>query len=404
MATPPKGLAKLLEDADIAINGDRPWDIRVFDEKVYRRVLSSWSLGLGEAYMDGQWECERLDEFFTRILCADLDSAASGLARFRLIGEHLRHRLFNLQSVRRAFQVGERHYDVGNDVFEAMLDHRMIYSCGYWESAQDLTTAQFDKLDMICRKLDLKYGETLLDIGCGWGGLARFAAEHYGARVTGVTVSKEQLVLARERCRGLPVTLLLQDYRELGGRFDKIASVGMFEHVGKKNYDTYFRTVKELLEPGGQFLLHTIGIAQTSAGTDPWLDHYIFPNGRLPSVRQIADAVEGHFVVEDLHNFGADYDRTLMSWWENFALAWPELKSRYDERFYRMWKYYLHCCAGFFRSRQGQLWQVVLTHPQRSGAYRSVRPNLDARLEVGARTGRRFMEEGGRLRIVHSGE
>jgi cyclopropane-fatty-acyl-phospholipid synthase len=369
----PDILASLLEKADVEINGDRSWDIRVVDQEVYRRVFSSWSLGFGEAYMDGQWECQQLDELFTRLLRTDIESAAVGISKLRLVFEHLRHRFLNLQSKDRAFQVGERHYDAGNDVFEAMLDSRMIYSCGYWENAKDLEQAQFDKLDMICRKLKLRAGETLLDIGCGWGGLARFAAERYGVVVTGVTVSKEQLALAKERCKGLPITLILQDYRELRGRFDKIVSVGMFEHVGPKNYATYFDTAKRLLASEGLFLLHSIGIASTSQGTDPWLDKYIFPNGKLPSAKQISDAVEGRFIIEDWHNFGQDYDRTLMAWWDRFDEAWPRLQSRYDKRFYLMWKYYLLCCAGFFRSRQGQLWQLVLTHADRAETYRSVR-------------------------------
>jgi cyclopropane-fatty-acyl-phospholipid synthase len=370
---PPDILASLLGKADVAIHGDRGWDIQVRDRDVYKRVFSSWSLGLGESYMDGQWDCDQLDELFTRLLRTDIDSAAVGISKIRLVFEHLRHRFFNLQSKDRAFQVGECHYDAGNDVFEAMLDSRMIYSCGYWETAKDLEQAQVDKLDMICRKLNLRAGETLLDIGCGWGGLARFAAERYGVKVTGVTVSKEQLALARERCEGLPVNLILQDYRDLQGRFDKIVSVGMFEHVGPKNYKTYFDTVKRLLAPEGLFLLHSIGLAETTQGTDPWLDKYIFPNGKLPSAREISDAVEGRFIIEDWHNFGQDYDRTLMAWWSRFDQAWPRLQSRYNKRFYLMWKYYLLCCAGFFRSRQGQLWQLVLTHVERGETYRSVR-------------------------------
>ncbi|WP_186147242.1 cyclopropane fatty acyl phospholipid synthase [Burkholderia gladioli] len=369
----PAVLVSLLRAADVEIGGQRAWDIQVHDREVYRRIFSSWSLGFGEAYMDGLWDCERLDELFTRLLLTDIDMAAVGMAKLRLGYEHLRHRLFNLQSKSRAFQVGEQHYDAGNDVFEAMLDSRMIYSCGYWEHATDLEQAQFDKLDMLCRKLQLKPGETLLDIGCGWGGLAKFAAERYGVKVTGVTVSKEQLALAQERCRGLPVTLLLQDYRELQGSFDKIVSVGMFEHVGPKNYRTYFDTARRLLAPEGIFVLHSIGIASESVGTDPWIDRYVFPNGKLPAPGQIVEAVDGRFLIEDWHNFGPDYDRTLMAWWARFDAAWPSLKSSYDLRFYRMFKYYLLCCAGFFRSRQGQLWQIVLTHPQRRETYRSVR-------------------------------
>ena len=370
----PEVLRALLATADVQINGRRPWDIRIHNDRVFSRVLSDWSLGLGEAYIDGDWDCEQLDELFTRLLRTDVESQAVGVARLRLIATHVRHRLLNLQSKRRAFQVGEQHYDAGNDLFEAMLDDQMIYSCGYWQNASDLGQAQIEKLDMICRKLQLRRGETLLDIGCGWGGLAKFAAQNYGVKVTGITVSKEQLELARRRCAGLPVRLLLQDYRDLKGQFDKIVSVGMFEHVGPKNYDTYFDTVKRLLATDGLFLLHTIGLAAASQGTDPWIDKYVFPNGKLPSPSEMSSALEGKLIVEDWHNFGQDYDRTLMAWHARIEAAWPRLTARYDARFRRMWRYYLLCCAGFFRSRQGQLWQVVLTKPERGGTYRSMRP------------------------------
>ncbi len=373
-ASAPGLLRDLLDRAGIRINGHKPWDMQVRDERVYGRIFRSWSLGLGEAYVDGDWDCEQLDEFFTRLLRTDIESRAVGMARLHTLGEWLRHTLFNLQTRDRAFQVAERHYDVGNDVFAAMLDPLMVYSCAYWEHADTLAQAQHDKLDMICRKLALRPGETLLDIGCGWGGLARFAAENYGVQVTGITVSKEQLALAQERCAGLPITLLLQDYRTLQGRFDKIVSVGMFEHVGLKNYDTYFAAAHSLLAPEGIFLLHTIGLDTPSKATDPWIEKYVFPNGKLPAVHEVAATVDGRFIIEDLHNFGPDYDRTLMAWWRNFERAWPRLSPDYSQRFYRLWKYYLLCCAGFFRSRQGQLWQFVLTRRERKETYRSVRP------------------------------
>ena len=371
---PPEALRELFARADVRINGTRPWDMRVKDARAYRRILTQWSLGAGEAYVDGDWDCERLDMMFERLLRAELDRTAPRAARLRVLAESLRQRWFNLQTVDRAHQVGERHYDVGNDVFEAMLDSRMIYSCAYWASAADLEQAQVDKLDMICRKLELRAGEHLLDIGCGWGGLARFAAERYGVRVTGVTISREQLALAQARCAGLPVTLLLQDYRSLQGRFDKIASVGMFEHVGLKNYGVYFDTARRLLAPEGLFLLHSIGVDRRTPHTDPWIERYIFPNGKLPSPLELAGALEGRLVIEDWHNFGPDYDRTLLCWAERFEAAWAALAARYDEGFRRMFRYYLLSCAGFFRSRQGQLWQLVLSRPERRGAYRSIRP------------------------------
>jgi len=369
----PAVLRELAAEAGITLNGDAPWDIQVLDPRLYRRILTKGSLGFGEAYVDGMWECERLDQLFDRLLRIDAEEKLGSWARLRLFGEVLRHSLFNLQSDRRAFQVAEQHYDIGNDVFVAMLDRTMSYSCGYWDGAGSLVEAQQKKLDMICRKLELKRGEVLLEIGCGWGGLARFAAEHYGVEVVGITVSKAQQELARARCAGLPVSIELMDYRELSRKFDKVVSVGMFEHVGPKNYRTYFDIAHRALKNDGLFLLHTIGSAVTVAKTDPWIDQYIFPNGKLPSAKEVAAAVEGRFLIEDWHNFGADYDRTLMAWWANFDAAWPELEARYGTRFYRMWKYYLLSCAGFFRSRQGQLWQVVRRKPQRASTYRSVR-------------------------------
>lgn len=366
-------LTELLAEAGVGIDTGRPADMVIRDQRVFDAVLARWSLGLGEAYMAGWWDCERLDEFFDRVLRADLDTRVRGAARLRLVAAVLRARLSNLQSRERAFQVGEVHYDIGNDVFAAMLDARMIYSCAWWAQAETLDAAQEAKLDLICRKLELRPGETLLEIGCGWGGLARFAAERYGVAVTGITVSREQAEFARATCRGLPVEICLQDYRELDGRFDKIVSVGMFEHVGRKNYAVYFDTAARLMAPGGLFLLHTIGTHQFTEAVDPWIDRYIFPNGQLPAQGELATSLEGRFIIEDWHNFGPDYDRTLMAWHERFEAAWPELRQRYDERFHRMFRYYLLCCAGLFRSRQGQLWQLVLSRRGRGEVYRSVR-------------------------------
>lgn len=371
--SPPGVLEQLATQCGVEFNGDSPWDIQVRNEAVYTRILSQGSLGFGESYMDGDWDCLRLDQLFARLLSSDADEKLAGWARIHLFLQVLRHRLFNLQSSRRAFQVGEQHYDIGNDVFEAMLDPTMSYSCAYWDHADSLAQAQHNKLDMICRKLQLKPGEKLLEIGCGWGGLARFAAEHYGVDVVGITVSREQQKLAQARCAGLPVEIQLCDYRELEGEFDKIVSVGMFEHVGVKNYPVYFDTVKRLLKDSGLFLLHTIGIYKTIHRVDPWIDKYIFRNGKLPSAEQLTQVLDRRLIIEDWHNFGQDYYLTLMAWWENFDAAWPSLAQHYDERFYRMWKYYLLCCAGFFKSRQGQLWQLVLTKRSREETYRSVR-------------------------------
>ena len=364
----------LASKAGFRVNGEDPWDIRVVDPRFYRRIVSDGSLGLGEAYMDGWWECERLDQLFHRVLEVDADRQLDRWVSMRLLAVALRCTLSNHQSSRRAFVVGERHYDIGNDVFETMLDSTMSYSCAHWQHADTLDDAQRNKLALICQKLELRPGERLLDIGCGWGGLARFAAEEHGVEVLGITVSKEQQKLARERCAGLPVRIELMDYRQLSGQFDKIVSVGMFEHVGPKNHAAFATVVQRLLKDDGLFLLQTIGNHVTSRTSDRWMDKYVFPNGKLPSAAEIAGVVEGRFLIEDWCNLGGDYDRTLMAWWENFDRGWPGLESKYGERFYRMWKYYLLSCAGFFRSRQGQLWQLVLSKRSRPGVYRFVRP------------------------------
>jgi cyclopropane-fatty-acyl-phospholipid synthase len=359
---------RLLARAGVEIDGPNDWDFQVRDPRVFRRVFAQGSLGLGEAYMDGWWEARRLDQFFHRVIAARLDREIRPL---RVLATYLKARLLNLQTQARAWHVGRAHYDLGNDLYRAMLDRRMVYSCGYWaEGARTLDEAQEAKLDLICRKLALRPGQRVLDIGCGWGGFARFAAERYGVKVVGITISERQLEVAREVCAGLPVELRLLDYRDLEGEFDRIVSIGMFEHVGYKNHRTYFEVARRVLKRDGLFLLHTIADERSNAGTDPWIERYIFPNGDIPSLTQIAAATEDLFVVEDVHNFGADYDRTLMAWLENFERAWPRLRSRYDERFRRMWRFYLCSCAGGFRARQLQLYQVVLSPRGVPGGYR----------------------------------
>ena len=366
---------ELLAKADVRINGDRPWDIQVHNPALYARITRAGApLAFGEAYMEGWWDCEQLDELMARILQSQVNRQIKKLGTWQLIKAYLSATVINKQDPNRAFEVGEVHYDIGNDLYRRMLDARMIYSCGYWAQADNLEDAQYQKLDLICRKLELRPGMTLLDIGCGWGGLAEFAARHYGARVTGVTISREQQKLAQEYCAGLPVDIRLEDYRALVGKFERIVSVGMFEHVGHKNYRTYFETAHRLLADNGLFLLHTIGNEREHTNTDPFIDKYIFPNGEIPSRRRINEASLALLRLEDWHNFGQDYDRTLMAWWHNFDHAWPDLKAKYDHNhFYRMWKYYLLSCAGYFRSREGQLWQLVFSKPGTRREYRSIR-------------------------------
>lgn len=360
----------LLELADIQVNGNRPWDIQVHDPRFFSRVLGQGTLGLGESYMDGWWDCQALDVMIAKALRARLDTAIRTSGDFLAVAWA---RLKNMQSPARAFHIGEHHYDIGNDLYSRMLDPLMMYSCGYWPDAETLEQAQVAKLELIFSKLGLQPGMKVLDIGCGWGGAAWYAARHYGVEVTGITVSKEQAALAEARCAGLPVEIRLQDYRELEGRYDSVYSIGMFEHVGVKNYRTYMRVVSRLLADDGLFLLHTIGGNTSVNKGDRWVERYIFPNSMLPSSSQIARACEGLLVLEDWHNFGADYDRTLLAWHTNFGRSWPELKSQYDERFCRMWNYYLLTNAGAFRARDSQLWQIVLSPKGKEGGYRRPR-------------------------------
>jgi cyclopropane-fatty-acyl-phospholipid synthase len=357
----------ILDPADIQIGGHRPWDIRIHHPDFYRRVLASGSLALGESYMDRWWDCDALDQFFFKVLNAGL----YGKIRYSkpVMLEIVKAKVANLQRKSKAFEVGKRHYDLGNDLFTVMLDKGMNYSCGYWHQAKTLDDAQNAKLDLICRKVGLAPGMSVLDIGCGWGGFARFAAENYQVNVTGITVSAEQVKWARKYCQGLPVTIAFKDYRDLKGTFDRIISIGMFEHVGVKNYRTFMKMVDRCLNPDGLFLLHTIGGNRSATTCDPWFTKYIFPNGMLPSARQITSAAEGLFVLEDWHSFGAYYDTTLMAWYDNFTRGWPRLSSDYDERFYRMWTYYLLCSAGSFRARDNQLWQIVFSKKGVSGGY-----------------------------------
>lgn len=360
----------LLAQCGIEVNGNQPWDIHVHDERLYARIMTQGSLGLGEAYMDGWWDAQAVDEFLYRLLLEDVQKKIK--VDFALAVSTLRGIIFNRQRSDPT-EVAQKHYNRGNDLYQRMLDPRMIYSCAYWANADTLAQAQEAKLDLICRKIGLREGMRLLDIGSGWGGLIKFAAERYGVEAVGVTVSSEQATYANDTRGDLPIETRLLDYMSLDGQFDRIVSVGMFEHVGFKNYRSYFSKVRDLLVDDGLFLLHTIGGSLSRASGDPWLEKYIFPNGMLPSPRQISDAIEGVLVMEDWHNFGADYDRTLMEWHANFEAAWPEISDKYDDRFYRMWRYYLLSCAAIFRARWVHLWQIVYSKHGLIGGYRSIR-------------------------------
>ena len=361
---------RLLGDTDVRIDGDRPWDVRVLDERVYRRVLTQGTLGLGETYMDGWWECDAIDQMVER---AQRGGTAGRLAAPLALLGRLDALVRNRQTRHRSLEVGRRHYDVGNELYRRMLDRRMIYSCGYWAGADDLDAAQEAKLGLVADKLGLEPGMRVLDIGCGWGGAAAYLAEERGCQVVAVTISEQQAALARERCADLPVDVRLQDYRDVDEQFDRVYSIGMFEHVGVRNYRTYFDVCRRCLrDPDGLTLLHTIGGSRSKRTTDPWIEEYIFPNSMLPSAAQIADAAEERLELQDWHNFGVYYDPTLMAWHANVEAAWDSLPD-YDERFRRMWRYYLLSSAGSFRAGSLQLWQVVFSRDGLTAAYRGIR-------------------------------
>lgn len=369
MSSAKKTVTSLLKKAGVAVNGKNSWDIQVHDERVFSRILAEGSMGVGESYMDGWWDVKDLDVFFTKIFDADVKDEIQPL---RLAFQVAKAAIINAQTKARSKKVAEEHYDLGNELYAKMLCKNMQYTCGYYKGTKSLDKAQEKKLDLVCKKLGLKKGMTVLELGGGWGGLARWMAKKYGCKVTSYNISKEQVAYAREWCKGLDVTFVLDDYRHATGTYDRVVSVGMLEHVGYKNYDGFMELAHRCLKDEGMALFHTIGGLKSVKTTDPWLNKYIFPNSMLPSIQQLSKAMEPYFVVEDWHNFGAYYDLTLMDWDKNFRKAWPTLKKDYDERFYRMWRFYLMSCAALFRSRKTQLWQIVVSKQGVKGGYNRI--------------------------------
>ncbi len=370
--TPKEKVHQLFSRAGVTIDGPRPFDVRIHDERVFGRILSGGTLAAGESYMEGLWDCTAIDELVARLLAARVDRS------FQFDLEALTYiiasRFKNLQSKKRASQVADAHYDKHDPIIRGFVGKPVVYTCGYWKDARTLPEAQIAKLDLVCRKIGLKPGDHILDIGCGYGAFAKYAAEKYGASVVGTTISsKGQIAFAKEHTRGLPVEIRSEDYRDTKGKFDHIVSIGMFEAVGPKNFRTYFEKAAELLKDDGIFLLHTIGGPRSVNTTDPWIHKYIFPNGVLPSESQIRRAVDGVFAIKDWHRFGKDYDKTLMAWMKNLDGRASSIKQMYGDTDYRMWRYYLLSCAGSFRAGLNDLWQIALVKPGNHSAYTPVR-------------------------------
>ncbi len=361
----------ILAGFGIKINGTRPWDVKINSDDAYDRPLKDGDIGVGESYMEGEWDCKRIDELVFKAAKINFEEIVlDRISKIKLLWQFIKAKAWPASP----FEIGKRHYDLGNELFKHMLDKRMVYSCGYWKKAQNLDQAQEAKLELVCQKLGLKKGMKVLDIGGGWGSFAKYAAEKYKVHVVNITVSKRQAELAKILCRGLPVETRFNDYRQIKGKFDRVVSVGMFEHVNSVNYRTYMETVNRLLKDNGLFLLHTIGVNNSTGDSGKnWITKYIFPNSEIPALLQITEAIKDLFIMEDWHNFGLDYDKTLMVWFDNFNKNWDKIKNEYDERFFRMWKFYLLACAGMFRARKLQLWQIVLSKHGVPGGYESIR-------------------------------
>ncbi len=345
-----------LRNADIEIGGSRPGDIAINDERVFRDFILRGSLGAGESYMRGWWDARNLDVFFEKAIRGGMDRKLGSLGYFLY---EVQARLLNMQSKGRAKMVGETHYDLDPDMYEAMLGPTMAYTSGIWEEVETLDAAQNAKLERISKYLAITPGMKILDIGCGWGTFLKYAGER-GAKVHGITISTPQAKYARNFTKGLPVSVEVEDYRDITSSYDAVVSIEMIEAVGHKNTRRYFECVRKVLPKGGRFMLQAIVGERTEATADPWLHKYIFPNGVLPSFSLIAKDIEGLFSMVDVKDFGLSYDKTLMAWMGNFEKAWPKFETRHGEKFHRMWTYYLMLCAGSFRAKKNTVMQILL--------------------------------------------
>jgi cyclopropane-fatty-acyl-phospholipid synthase len=364
--------AQLLAAADIHLNGSRPWDIQINNPLTLGRIMRDGSLGMGESYMDGWWDCQAIDQMMTRAVRARLH-------------EHLGTPRAHVQSwfgqwakrlpSSNARIVGRAQYDLNNQLFCAMLDSSMSHSSAYWEEgATTLEQAQEAKMEMVCRKLQLKPGMRLLDIGCGWGSFMRYAAKHYGVTALGLTTSKEQMALGQSMNQDLPVQFEHTDIQHFNtnsrSQFDCVVSLGMLNTPVLAANNALFSTARRSLKKDGLFLLETMGNNQRGQLLEPWLQKHLLCQIPLPSLGDVTDVAQLDFVVEDVHNLGADHDRTLLHWHQRFERAWPQLRLAYDERFYRMWRYHLMGSAGSFRARSTQIWQMVMSPKGLSSVYR----------------------------------
>jgi len=357
----------VLEQADIRVGGDRPWDLRIHHDRFFPRAMRG-TLGVGESYMDGDWDAGSLIEFFRKTMDAGLQMHP--LLRINRVAKEVHARFRNLQTRRRSRAVAEEHYDLDHRMYAQFLGPWNQYTCCFFDGTDDLEEAELCKLEMICDKLEIESGDRVLDIGCGWGGFAKYAASTRGCSVVGISLSDEQIEYARDYTEGLPVEIHRMDYRDLPesplGTFDKVLICGMIEHVGYRNYRQLMKVVHTVLAQDGLFLLHTIGNRHNTAVVEPWIEKYIFRNSMAPSMQQLTRAAADLFVIEDWENYGHYYVPTLQAWHDNFNRNWDRIRALdgprpFDERFRRMWNFYLMSSRAAFEVEDLHLWHLVMT-------------------------------------------
>lgn len=350
-------LEPLLARAGVKVDGKEPWDIQVADQRFFRTVLTQGSLGLGEAYLRGWWTCNDLEELSYRLIRSGLYKTSLLLPQPVLA--NLLHATINQQSKEKSLRVAVQHYSLGNDVFLDFLGRHHLYSCGYFKDTDDLDVAQRQKLEKVCRLLDLRPGDRVLDVGGGWGEFARYAATQHGCEVTSINIADEQIKFAREYCKDASVEIRRCDYRDVTGRFDKIVVMAMLTHVGYKNYRGFMEVMDRCLEPGGLMLVESVGGHKSRKDCEPWINRYIFPGGVVPSLEQFDRAVAGLFARKALDEFGSSYVHTLRAWHRNFVQAWPAHRSRYDDRMRLMFEYFFLTVAGAFRAGYLLHWHLL---------------------------------------------
>lgn len=354
-------ISNLLEKMDIQVGGNRAWDIQIHSPDFARRVMTMGGLGLGDSYIEGDWDANSVDSFINHILRARLDKE---IKSFGMSISSLKSRFHSLAKGQKPWKFQDVLRNLPNEFFEAILGTNMSFTSGYWAAgAKTLEEAQQARRDMTCKKLNLKQGMRLLDAGSGWGGFSAFAAEHYGVECVCISSFKGQHEWASQHYAHLPIEFVQNESLMLDGMFDCIVSIDRFEHLPQKNYRVYLEMGDRILEEDGLLLLQSTGKNERRLNGKHWFDTHILQNNSLPTIAQIAGATNGLFVMEDMHNFGSDYDKTLMAWYQNFEAAWPALQKQYkfDEKLYRTWKYYLLSSAGAYRANDLQQWQCIFS-------------------------------------------